>query len=151
MFEPFWDQNPRFFGKISLSWFVRQDFRKQIGSIVLWPNHSGFLFGILPFMPLVPGYPCSVPGYPLIFPGYPGSIPACLESVLGCPWFILSHVLSAMYQQLQQTKWHTDNDLIHISEKYLIQENFMFLWLWIMSEKLPIKIKKKTLKWKNAC
>ena len=40
MFEPFRDQNPHFFGKISLSWFVMQDFRKLISSIVLWTNHS---------------------------------------------------------------------------------------------------------------
>ena len=33
--------------------------------------------GILPIMPLVPGYPCSVPGYPWSVPGYPGSFPAC--------------------------------------------------------------------------
>ena len=33
--------------------------------------------GILPIMPLVPGYSCSVPGYP-------GSIPACPESVPEC-------------------------------------------------------------------
>ena len=33
------------FGKISLSWFVLQDFQKQIGSIVFfWPNHSGNIF-----------------------------------------------------------------------------------------------------------
>ena len=32
---------------------------------------------ILPIMPLVPGYPCSVPG-PV--PGYPRSVPACLKS-----------------------------------------------------------------------
>ena len=41
--------------------------------------------GILPIMPLVPGYPCSVPGYPWSVPGYPGSVPACPESVPGCP------------------------------------------------------------------
>ena len=33
---------------------------------------------ILPIMPLVPGYPCTVPG-PV--PGYPWSVPACPESV----------------------------------------------------------------------
>ena len=43
MFGPFLDPNPHFFGKISLSWFVMQDFRKWIGSIVLWPNHPGKL------------------------------------------------------------------------------------------------------------
>ena len=31
-------------------------------------------FGILPIMPIVLGYPCSVPGYPW-------SVPACPESV----------------------------------------------------------------------
>ena len=41
--------------------------------------------GILPIMPLVPGYPCSVPGYPWSVPGYPESVPACPESVPGCP------------------------------------------------------------------
>ena len=41
--------------------------------------------GILPIMPLVPGYPCLVPGYPWSVPGYPGSVPACPESVPGCP------------------------------------------------------------------
>ena len=33
---------------------------------------------ILPIMPPVPGYPCTVPG-PV--PGYPWSVPACPESV----------------------------------------------------------------------
>ena len=33
---------------------------------------------ILPSMPLVPGYPCTVPG-PV--PGYPWSVPACPKSV----------------------------------------------------------------------
>ena len=41
--------------------------------------------GILPIMPLVPDYPCSVPGYPWSVPGNPRSVPACPESVLGCP------------------------------------------------------------------
>ena len=34
---------------------------------------------ILPIMPPVPGYPCTVPG-PV--PSYPWSVPACPESVL---------------------------------------------------------------------
>ena len=42
MFEPFWDQNQYFFGIISVSWFFMQEFWKQIGSVVLRPNHSGF-------------------------------------------------------------------------------------------------------------
>ena len=33
MFEPFRDQNPDFFGMISLSWFFMQDFQKLIGSV----------------------------------------------------------------------------------------------------------------------
>ena len=49
MFEPFWDQNPSFFGMISLTWFGMQDFQKQIGSVVLGPNHSGFLKTIFVF------------------------------------------------------------------------------------------------------
>ena len=44
MFEPFWDQNQLFFGMISLSKFFMQDFRKQIGSVGLGPNHSGNIF-----------------------------------------------------------------------------------------------------------
>ena len=69
------------------------------------------LYGILPIMPLVPGYPCSVPGYPLSVPGYPGPVPACPESVPGCPWFIVSNILSAIYLQLQETKSPRYNDL----------------------------------------
>ena len=45
MFEPFLDQNPYFFGMISLSWFFIQDYWKQIGSVVLGPNHSRIFFG----------------------------------------------------------------------------------------------------------
>ena len=44
MFEPFWDQNQYFFGIISLSLFFMQEFWKQIGSVVLGPNHSGFFW-----------------------------------------------------------------------------------------------------------
>ena len=44
MFEPFWDRNQLFFGMISLSKFFIQDFRKQIGSVGLGPNHSGNIF-----------------------------------------------------------------------------------------------------------
>ena len=47
--------------------------------------YLGQYFGILPVMPLVPGYPCSVPGYPWSVPSYPRSVPACPESVPGCP------------------------------------------------------------------
>ena len=45
MFEPFRYQNHNFFGKIILSGFVMQGFWKQIGSIVLCPNHSGKYLG----------------------------------------------------------------------------------------------------------
>ena len=34
--------------------------------------------GILPSMPFIPGYPCSVPGYPWSVPGF-------TESVVECP------------------------------------------------------------------
>ena len=51
----------------------------------------------LPIMPLVPVYPYSVPGYPWPVPGCPGFVHAYPESVLECPWFILSNVLSAIY------------------------------------------------------
>ena len=42
--------------------------------------------GILPIMPLVPGYPCSIPGYPCPIPVYPCSIPVYPCSIPGCPW-----------------------------------------------------------------
>ena len=42
-------------------------------------------FSILPIMPLVPGYPCSVPGYPWSVPLNLGSVPARPKSVPGCP------------------------------------------------------------------
>ena len=44
MFDPFRDRNPHFFGPISLSWFVMQDFWKWISSMVLCQNHSGNFF-----------------------------------------------------------------------------------------------------------
>ena len=47
MFEPFQDQNPHFVGMIRLNRFVMQDFQKQIGSVVLWPNFVEAKFGFL--------------------------------------------------------------------------------------------------------
>ena len=62
----------------------------QFHSWLIHKNHIRINFlkkitGILPIMPLVPGYPCSVPGYPWSVPGYPGSVPACPQLVPGCP------------------------------------------------------------------
>ena len=37
-------ENPHFFGMIRLNSFFMQDFQKQIGSVVLGPNHSGKFF-----------------------------------------------------------------------------------------------------------
>ena len=55
--------------------------------------------GILPIMPLVPGYPCSVPGYPWSASGYPRSVPACPESVPGCWGILVGLVQSATLEQ----------------------------------------------------
>ena len=102
-------------------------------------------------MPLVPGYPCSVLDYTCSVPGYPGSVPACPESGPGCTWFMLSHVLSAIYQQILQTKSPRNNDLIQMSE-IISDPGKLLLYVSTIAAKLSIKKKrKKTLKSKNAC
>ena len=73
--------------------------------------------GILPIIPLVPGYPCIVPGYPWSVPGLSLLVPSQFQDVPDLSWFTFNQ---------QYIKSPRDNDLIHISEKYLTQENFLF-------------------------
>ena len=95
--------------------------------------------------------PCSVSGYPWSVPACPESGPGCPESGPRCTWFMLSDVLSAIYQQILQTKSPRNNDLIQMSE-IISDPGKLLLYVSTIAAKLSIKKKrKKTLKSKNAC
>ena len=64
---------------------------------IIWgPESTAAALCILPIIPLVPGYPCSVPGYPglsLLVPSHPQDVPGksypppCLVWSFPCPSF----------------------------------------------------------------
>ena len=55
-------------------------------SILFRETHNKSKIGILPIMPLVLGYTCSVPGCPCSIPVCPCSIPVYHCSIPYCPW-----------------------------------------------------------------
>ena len=88
-----------------------------------------FLIQILIFYQLchlslvIPVLSLAIPGLSLTIPGLSLLVPSQLQDV---PDYLVSHWINNILQ-LQKINSPRNNALIHISEKYLIQENFLFM------------------------
>ena len=87
-----------------------------------------------------------MPGPSLAIPGLSLLVLSQFQDVPDSSWLMCSVIL----KQLQQTKFNKDNELILISEKYLIQDNFLFMCEqcqkgYLKKEKENTEVKKSML------